>query len=157
MNNILNIILENTYTLPDLKHRVRILKNYLEVKIFNKTSSEEIIPADSDWLSSLPKDFLFKFNKNNISEFFENLEQEINKISPLVIYISFDINEQVKSKINAWFRQNLTSKIIFETRFDPNLIGGLALTFNGIYKDYSLRARIEEQREVILTEFKKYV
>lgn len=157
MNSILDIILENTYTMPDLKHRVRILKNYLEAKIFNKTSIEETIPDDSSWLASLPHDFLEQFNKNNISELFENLEQEINKITPLVIYLSLDMNEQVKSKISAWLRQNLTQKIIFETRFDPSLIGGLAFTFNGIYKDYSMRTRIEQQKELILSEFKKYV
>ena len=157
MNNILDIILESTYTMSDLKHRVRILKNYLETKIYSKTSNEEIIPADSNWIISLPKDFLDQFNKDNISDTFENLEQAINKIAPLVIYLSIDLNEQVKSKISTWLRQNLTQKIIFETRFDPSLIGGIALTFNGIYKDYSLRARINEQREIILTEFKKYV
>ncbi len=157
MNRILDIILTNTYTLSDLKHRLRILKEYLETRFFNKTGPNEISPADSKWFSTLSKDFFDQFNKDNFSQIFERLEKEIDKITPLVIYLSFDIDEQIKTRISSWLRQNLTQKIIFETRFDPNLIGGVALTFNGIYKDYSLRSKINEQKELILQEFKNYI
>lgn len=156
MNNILDIILQNTYTLPEAKHRLRILKEYLEAKIFgNSTLSFE--PPDHAWLNSLPADFLKSFNKDNVSSAMENLEQQIKKLSPLILYLSFEPDKNTITAISLWLRQNLSQKPILEIKYDPTLIGGCALVKNGIYKDYSLKKRVEEQKDLILLEFKKYI
>lgn len=156
MNDILNLMMENTYTLPDLKHRLRILKGYLENQVFG--NKDHIFdPEDSAWLNSLPADLFHQFNKDNLPDIFTTLEQTIDKILPLTLYLSFEPNKEIVSAISAWLRQNLSQKPILEIKFDPGLIGGCALVKDGIYKDYSLKARIEEQKEVILTEFKKYI
>lgn len=157
MNDILNLMMENTYTLPDLKHRLRILKEYLEAQVFSKNTSLSFDPEDSAWLNSLPSGLFSQFNKDNLPDIFTTLEQTIDKISPLTLYLSFEPNKEIVSAISAWLRQNLSQKPILEIKFDPGLIGGCALVKDGIYKDYSLKARIEEQKEVILTEFKKYI
>ena len=156
MNDILSLMLENTYTLPDLKHRMRILKEYLEAQIFgNKDLAFD--PEDSKWLTNLPTDLLSQFNKDNLPSALENLEQQINKLSPLTLYLSFEPDKNTIAAIYFWLRQNLSQKSILEIKFDPSLIGGSALVKDGVYKDYSLRAHIEEQKEIILTEFKKYI
>lgn len=157
MNDILSLMLENTYTLPDLKHRLRILKEYLEGQIFGQEITSMLSPEDQTWLKSLSSDLLNQFNKNNISSTMENLEQQINELHPLVLYLSFEPDQNTIKAIGLWVRQNLSQKPILEIKYDPFLIGGCSLVRDGIYKDYSVKARIEEQKEVILTEFKKYI
>ncbi|MBI4036681.1 F0F1 ATP synthase subunit delta [Candidatus Daviesbacteria bacterium] len=155
-NEILNSILANTYTMHDLHHRLRILKTSLEAKFFGMKLSP-LPPDDENWLNSLPVQFLGQFNKDNFYAIFEELEKKIDQISPLVIYLSFEPTPEILQQINLWFRTNLNTRFIFETKLDPSLVGGVALVLNGVYQDFSLRARIQEQKELILTEFKKYV
>lgn len=154
--NILNIILANTYTLPDLKHRLRILRAYLEDRVFgNKNQVFE--SQDENWLNSLPLDLLNQFNKDNLTSLLENLEQQINELHPLVLYLSFEPDQNTITSISSWIRQNLSQKPVLEIKYDPSLIGGCALVKEGIYKDYSIKAKIEEQKDLILQEFKKYI
>lgn len=155
-SQILDVILTNTYTLPDLKHRVRILKEVLENRIFGGSDLKLAAP-DSNWVETLAKDFLSQFNKDNLYQLFDSMDETINNIPPLVIYLAFEPNEETKAQISQWLRSNLTKKFIFEIKLDPSLIGGAALVWQGVYKDYSLRTKIEVQKEVILTEFKKYI
>ncbi len=148
-------MLENTYTLPDLKHKFRILKAYLEAQVFD--SPHTLAPEDSAWLNHLSPEFFKSFNKDNLSEALANLEQQISKLLPLILYLSFEPDKNTIASISSWLRQNLSQQSILEIKFDPDLIGGCAIVKNGVYKDYSLRARIEEQKELILSEFKKYI
>ncbi len=152
---MIDVILQNTYTLADLKHRLRILKEYLEGQIFLSPSSLSV--DDQTWVNSLPKDFLNQFNKDNLSGLFDRLEKELAKISPLVLYLSFNPDPETVSRLSLWLKNNLTQPYLLEIKLDPGLIGGCALVLQGIYQDYSLRARIQQQKNLILQEFKRYI
>ena len=49
----------------------------------------------------------------------------------------------------------------FQTAFgkivDPRLIAGAALVWKGVYRDYSLRAKLEQKRQELLEEFRKFL
>ena len=59
---------------------------------------------------------------------------------------------ELGQKIRATF-----GTVLFELRFDPDLIGGCALVWKGVYKDYSLRAKIAEKHKEILEGFKSFL
>ncbi len=157
MEPILQKILESTFTLSQLKHRVRILHEYLSEKLFtnNKTSSQ-VEPEDLVWLNSLGGSFLDQFNINNLDQIFKDLEDYLQKIKPLIIYLAFEPNEELNHQIGLYLRQNSSHKI-FDAKMDPNLIAGCALSLNGIYKDYSLKVKITQEKEKILANFKKFL
>lgn len=155
--NIFDVILENTYTLPDLKHRVRILKDYLE-GIFFKDMVPQFVLEDQKFIQQLPIDFFQTVNPKNFEQFFEDLENQIKVISPLILYLPFEIGKEDVQKISLWLRQNLKyPPPLLEVKIDPNLLGGSALSYKGVYKDYSLKARIESQKEEILQSLKSYI
>lgn len=155
--NILDTILTNTYTIQDLHHRVRILKSQLENKLFGQSQTNEFSPDDSGWLSSMPPLFIKEFTKDNFYSSFNELEDQIKKLKPLVIYLGFEPKQQQIESIGEWLKNNLNQTKLFEIKIDPSLLGGVALVNGGVYRDYSLRTRIQEQSQTILAEFKKYI
>ena len=155
--NILETILKTTYTLHDVKHRLRILKTYVEQKLFGSTEQTEAFsPEDTSWLQSLGEDTFSQFNKNNATQIFEDTQKEIEKIETIVIYLPFQADTATLNQLGVWLKQNFTSSFIFDIKLDPTLIGGCALVKGGIYKDYSLKTKFHEQQDQILTEFRKY-
>jgi len=57
----------------------------------------------------------------------------------------------------VWLRENLDQpRLVFDFKVDPSLIGGCAFVYKGVYKDYSLRARISDNKDKIIGEFRKY-
>ncbi len=158
MNDILNTILKDTYTLSSLKHRIRVLKAYLISQIFtDQKQTQELGSKDVIWLRSLGGDFYKQFNKDNIYPIFEGIENKVKDLEPLYIYLPFELDDQTTGSVGQMVRKSLGKPLLYETKFDPNLVAGCAMSFKGVYKDYSLHSRIEEKKQEISESFKKFL
>lgn len=158
-NNILDQILKNTYTVDRLKKRVKALKTALTEEYFGggDETNLNLDKQEKEWLKSLPADFLKNFNKDDFNEIFSSLESQISSLKPLTVYLAFEPEEKELSEIAGFVRTNFLKNLLLDVKLDPSLIGGCALIWNGIYKDYSLRARLEGNKEQILGEFKQFL
>lgn len=160
MNNILALILQTTYSLTNLKHRLRILQSYFLKAFFGETEATVNIPLstqDSNWLKSLPEGFYQKFNKDNVYEIFSGLEKEIETLKILNLYLPFEPDELTLSQIGQTARKTFNlSALLLDIKVDPNLIAGSALAWKGVYRDYSLRAKLEEKRQELSEEFRRF-
>jgi len=153
---LLNIISANAYTIIALKKRVRILKEYLEKQFFGGNVNLNLSPEDQFWLNSLPKTLLASFNKDNFYKLIEELNEQITSIKPLVVYIAFDMPDPQLALLTQYIRKSLMAPLLFlEVKQNPILIAGAAFVYKGVYKDYSLKGRIEQNKEKILLEFKR--
>lgn len=157
MDAILQKILESTYTLSQLKHRVRALHEYLSAKLFAPQNPPQLEPGDSAWVNSLGNDFLGQLNKDNINKIFTGLDAYIRQLKPLIIYIAFESTDESNNQVGKMLRKEFTGHKIFDVKIDPKLIAGCALSLNGVYKDYSLRVKIENEKGKILESFKKFL
>lgn len=160
MNEILAIILKDTFAQTQLKYRLRILKSNL-LRTFFGTANLPVSPEDLDWLKSLPADFYQRFNKDNVYQIFSGLDSEIAKLQILTIYLTFEPDNATINQIGAFTRKIFSSlgnlPLILDIKFNPNLIAGTALSWKGIYRDYSLRQRIESRKGEISEGFKKFL
>lgn len=157
-NDILNAILKNTYTLTQLKKRVRILKAYLISQLFTDDREASLFTEqDLAYLRTLEPSFYQQFNKDNLYPIFAELEKTISQFSPLYLYLPFESDNQANSQIGLFLQKVFGRSILFEVKYDPSLIVGCALSWQGIYRDYSLRAKIEERKGEILENFKKFL
>lgn len=156
MDNILSTILKDTYSIHQLRHRLNILKNSLLENFFN-SPSQSLTQADLSWLKSLPPALLSQFNKDNIYTIFGQLQKEITTLKLLVIYLTFEPDNDSLANIGNYTRKLYGLSLLLDIKYDPNLIAGAALVWKGVYKDYSLRAKIEEKKSEVSESFKKFL
>lgn len=156
MDDLFNILLTDTYTLSALRHRTRVLKSYFS-KIFFGTADSVLDEHDIIWINSLSKDFLAKFDKNNTTQKIAEFEKKIGQLQPLAVYISFEANDDAVKLIGGMARELFNPKLLLDIKHDPSLLAGCALSWKGIYKDYSLHSRIQERKLAILQSFKKFL
>lgn len=157
MDNILTIILKDTYTLSGLKHRIRILRAYLENALFGGGQKTDFSPQDFAFISSLGQVDLGQFTKDDLYQKFQNFEAEISKLPILTIYLPFESTDASSLQIGSYIRKSFNRIMLLDPKFDPNLIAGCSLVWNGVYRDYSLRAKIEQRKEEILESFRGYL
>ncbi len=157
MDHILTTILNDTFTLSVLKHRLMVLKTYLNQKFFNPAGKAEFEAQDLAWLKSQPAAFFQTFTPDNITQFFSQLEKQIQSLKVLTIYLTFEPDNETLSQIGVSLRKTFKDLYLMDVKYDPNLIAGPALVWKGVYKDYSLRSQIEQKKEMILQSFKKYL
>ena len=159
MDEILNIILKDTYSLTQFKHRVRLLKsNLLETFFGGGSENLSSVTQDSNWLKSLPASFYQKFNKDNVYSILADLEKTTTNLPILTMYLAFEPDDASINQLGVLTRQTFgLSFLLLDIKFDHSLIAGAAFSWKGIYKDYSLRAKIEELRNEISEGFKKFL
>lgn len=158
MNDILDTILKDTFTLLQLRHRLRVLKSYLLKAIFGSSDNKPLSQQDLNWLSLLPESFYKSFSKDNIYTIFDETEKQSYKIPTLTIYLPFEATDNICLLVGSYARKTFQNpKLLLDAKFDLSLIAGTALVWKGVYRDYSLRAAIEARKEEILTGFKKYL
>ncbi len=169
MDQILNTILKDTYTLSSLKHRLNVLKTYVIQKLFgnglpkNQGQLEEI---DLEWLKSLSPAFFQNFNKDSAYQLMSQLEKVINQLKTLTIYLAFETDNNSLISIGKYVRKTYTQlgttsntglPVLLDINYDTFLIAGAALSWNGFYKDFSLSSVIAEKKQLILDSFRKYL
>lgn len=165
MPNLLDMILEGVYTQTDSLRRLRLLKEQTTVKIFGGSKDQtpnSPIPSDlSDeeqgWLDKTMADISSSINKNNLYQAFNGLEKEIKSIEVLAVFIPFEMPKDEVARLGMYLRQTYGKNFLMELKFDPKLVAGTALSWKGIYKDYSLHQRMLDNQTQILQTLKKYI
>lgn len=156
MNDLLNIILNDTFTQTGLKHNLLILRAFLSQKIFG--SQSQFAPNDLNWLNTLPENFYQQFNSQNAYQLLEELTKQTQKITPLVVYLAFETDKGTVAQICSFARQTFQKPdLILDIKVNPLLIAGCSLSWKGVYKDYSLKSKIDERKDEILQSFKKFL
>lgn len=156
MDNLLAIILKDTYSLTQLKHRLRLLKTYL-LHVFFGGEAISFSPPELNWLKSLPNTFYHQFTKDNVYQIFTDFDNAVKKFNTLTMYLTFEPDDATLTQIGTYVRNNFKQNLLLDIKLDPNLIAGTALSWKGNYKDYSLRAKIGEKRGEMFAEFKKFL
>lgn len=156
---ILSKLLEDTYSLNSLKKKVRALKDSLTEEFFGAGDHDKLALDDEDkeWLKSLPEEYLKQFKKEEFNEIFRKLEKDIESLNPLTVYLAFDPEAGQVKEIGEFIRNNFSKDMLIDIKLDGSLIGGCALIWKGVYKDYSLKAHLQEKKPEILNSFKSYL
>lgn len=157
-------ILLATYTLTTLQKRLRALRAYLLHRFFSALPDEkdslkdvDLTVNDLSWIYSLGNDFISGFNRDNVYSKLLKLEDEVKKLPLVTLYLAFEPNDEAVRLIGEFLRNQFSADIIFEYKNNPALIGGAALAWKGIYKDYSVKELINQKQSEILMSFKTYL
>ena len=165
----MNIILPKSHTKTQALRHLRILKDFINFKIYDKPEVtnleaqlsefekklrskpyESYIDDDVVFLKSLDPQFYNSFNSENIKSELESLDKSLEGAKLIHVYIPFEMPEPEILKLGNWIKLNLGEETLFDLIFDQSLIGGCAISVNGIYKDYSLKQKIEENKKQVL-------
>lgn len=187
LDQIFNTILNTTYTLQALNRRINLLQQIVEESLFksgkiNLTSltNEQILgfanrESEILWIKSLdsslsfdknPKprslergesSFLKLFTQDNCSTIFVDLKKLASSKKVLLLYLAVKLPDDEEKRIGVYLRQNYGKDFLFDTKLDPSLLGGCVLVWNGIYKDYSLKKTIEDNKQKILDEIQGFI
>lgn len=153
LNSLLETVLKDSFTSNQALKRLRLLKDTLSKQLFTEkdpTLSSVADATQTAWLRSLQPDFLKQFNRSNLSPLFIEAESKIKTITPLTIVLPFELPEKETTELGLKLRQQYGKYFLMEIKFDASLIAGPALVWKGVYKDYSLKAKIEARKTEIL-------
>lgn len=155
---LLQQILTDNFTQTQCLKKLRLLKELLLKSLFSaEETNKGEDPEFESWLKQLDPKLLKQINQHNIYTIFNKLEEQINSIQPLVVYLPITIPQAEIKKLALYLRQSMGKNFLIEIKLDPDLIAGPAFVWKGIYRDYSIRARINLNKETILERLNKFI
>lgn len=153
---ILDELLKDTYTLEDFRKRYFALKKVVEGDLYHKTD-ELAEESKGELLEGFDKSLIKDLKSGDYSRINEYIEDFMRGTQALSIYFVFVPEDKQIKEIGGWLRNNLKNpRLVFQVKVDPALIGGCAIAYKGVYKDYSLRAKIKDNKTRLIEEFRKY-
>jgi|SRR5581483_10184539 len=162
-------IIEEPIPIQSVRKRIHLAKTWLTNLFYSEGKSKEengeyVDEIDTNWLKNIQatreeeKDSVWAaITKTNFSEIFEVLEKKVREVNPLVLFIPILLPTNEVENLVRKVRADMGRPVLLDIRLDPDLIGGAAIAWNGIYKDYSLRQKIKDNHETILASFQKYI
>ena len=172
-------IMKTTFTKNQLLRRIRLLNDFISFRLFrpegiqskdlreqimkffathSKGSAGEldVIAQEADWLNSLEESFFARFTKENFNVAFDSLEKELSNAVPVILYLPFFMPEVRQLEVGKWFKDNIGPHMLFETNFNPNLVGGCAVSYRGEMRDYSILGKIDANKQLIINNLKSF-
>ncbi|SRR5258706_1653314 len=83
-------------------------------------------------------------NPQQISEVLASLKENVINYKTLSLTTAIDPTEHTINLAVGWANIHLGENVVIDLKKDPGLIAGAIVEFGGIYKDLSIKKRIEE-------------
>ena len=75
--------------------------------------------------------------------FFENLKKYLQNLPQVKIVIAFRPKKEFINKISLWLEKEINQKVILDLAFNPEIVGGALIEYQGRQVDLSLAKEIE--------------
>lgn len=79
--------------------------------------------------------------------FIETVKQTVSEFPEVTITLAFAPTQEVITVISGWFSVHAKKAMILDIAVDKSLIGGVIIGFNGMYKDFSLKKKLQDKYE----------
>lgn len=79
------------------------------------------------------------------SEFLKGLSAELTKLKVLKLTLAIEPTEKNISKYFQWVEANIGKGVVLDVDFDKKLIAGTIISYQGEYRDYSLKKIFDEK------------
>jgi hypothetical protein len=90
----------------------------------------------------------------NKESYLENLKKELEEMDSVRITLGFEPSLEVLENIHTWLSNNLKKNIVMDLTFNPSIIGGVIIAYEGKYRDFSLRKELinyfKEDKQVLI-------
>lgn len=121
----------------------------LLLKSFSKPTPSSLEEGIKKIVSERLADFFIKSLKplsgtRKQTEYLEDLLQKISSLPALSLTIAFEPTEESIDVFSSWAKSNIDSNVLLDIHFDTVLVGGAIVEYEGMYRDYSLKKKIEE-------------
>ena len=105
------------------------------------------------WVSSYLTEELSKPDVDK-EAFLRGLEKELKSLKDVYLTLAYEPTQDQIDTIASFIRQSTGGKIILNLSYDPQLIGGVEIIYEGVFRDFSFKRifekEFEEDREEIL-------
>lgn len=107
---------------------------------FDRTIASKVRARVSDAISD-------EINKSKADKksYLLGLEKKLKGLKEVRLTLAFEPSSASIDKFNDFIKKNVGEEVVLDLSFDPKLIGGAIVTYDGEYRDFSINRFFEEE------------
>lgn len=168
MDNLKKKLLDNTYTVASAHRRLSLLRQVLEKVFFvadvdghavekrYQDALEELSESDNKSLVVFGNEFLSDLSSDNLHQVLTDLRGWLDNVPTMTLYVPGVFSETQVAELGQWCRVEINDQLFLELSVNPAVVGGCAFVHNHTYYDMSLRARLNEDPNILNSILAKY-
>jgi len=82
-------------------------------------------------------------NKEAIASYLDRTKEEILKMSRIKLTMAINPDSALLDKMFSWFKDAAGKELLMDISINPGILGGLLVTYKGLYRDFSLKSRLD--------------
>lgn len=86
-----------------------------------------------------------------LKEFIDKIAEHVTTLPVLSLTFAFEPKELTLQRLSEWFSLNTKKQVLFDISVDPTIIAGTTLTYNGKFLDYSIKPKVEQMMQQMLS------
>jgi len=79
------------------------------------------------------------------TSFFKELRGELENVPVVNLHVAFEPTRKQLEGFSRWFSESLSRHVVFDVIYDPSVIGGAVIEYEGRRGDFSLKNKIGEK------------
>jgi len=164
-NELTQAIMKGSFDKGTIIRRIGVARQYLEQVYFtpNKQPFGDwapkagIKPEDIDVLTALDGPFWDSFTRETMYKTIDEMRESIGKLPTIGLYVPHRPNAADELKYGEWLRTNINPELVLDVHVDDGVVGGCAITADGMWRDYSVRYFMRKRRDDIIGILTNYV
>ncbi len=95
-------------------------------------------------------------SRDSACELLNDLKEDLTKTPKLLMTLAFKPDAKFTNQLFLWVKTTVGPSYLLELAYDPDIIGGSVIVYNGLYKDFSLKkdmTRFFEDKNALQTLF----
>jgi len=81
--------------------------------------------------------------RENKKAFLEELKNQLLNLAVVSLTVALKPDESFLEKLSGWVKVNIGERAVLEIEVDAAILGGALVSYNGKYRDYSLRKALK--------------
>jgi hypothetical protein len=166
--DLVQTLCANTYTVADMRRRLGLLQESVELALFNDQTTDELAAIklaiaergqEQDMAAVIAwGDTVFSaFTTSNIREQITQIQKSVDVLPVMTLYVPVIFPESELAAMANWCREECATQLLFDVQIDPQVAGGCAFVWNDTYHDFSFRAQSKKKPGVITEHLNSYV
>lgn len=142
-------LFENLYTTQDLVLFYKEIDQLIAAIFTDGPSFEEqekaILSPDKIFKihDFLEKQRVHLNNPVEVKEALEKIKKEGETLPIVTLQLAFEPTRDILKNIHLWFLRRMEKTVLLEITLERQVLGGAFISFNGTYKDYTLKTKID--------------
>lgn len=149
-NNNSSTIRSHFKTTHDVDEFLRLLEG-LNGQLFKQAfTSREILDkllpySQADLIKRLASEYNISIeDKHEMESFFIALQHMLKGLPVISLTLAVIPSQEGIDYLSNWFYINFQKNVIIDIQYNPDILGGAIIAFNGKYGDYSLKKHVEK-------------